>query len=248
MFKDIRRAFTLGGRGAWVWNDARFLAADIEVDARAANRWLPFGLCATKPGRATFFIADYPRTSFGSVYREAAVLLHVRLGLWRGLFCPWMVVDDDTALILGRELLGFPKKMAGFTFSATDSEVSASVERRGVKVLEFSGKIGPEEAKPAPMMARRIFNVWGATGPAALGIQAVVTMKPSERITVSRRVELASARIRGSAEDPLDELKPGSAVSARFVRMDFARMTDLALPLYPVGPGFLLRNLPLRVL
>lgn len=52
---------------------------DVPVDYERIRQWVPFPLVLQQPPQARIFIADYPRTSFGSVYREAAILLHVRL-------------------------------------------------------------------------------------------------------------------------------------------------------------------------
>jgi len=89
----------------WIFEDAIFVALEVEIDPTKAVRAMPLGL---RPAdRATLFVAHYPRTSFGSVYSEAGLFVHLRFP--RGaVHCPWMLVDDDVALITGRELLGYP--------------------------------------------------------------------------------------------------------------------------------------------
>jgi len=92
------------------WADSKFLAFDAEIDPETARAWLPPGRRASDPPRALVFAVDYVKTGLGLDYREVGVLLHARLRGKPVLHVAWMVVDDDTALILGRELLGFPKK------------------------------------------------------------------------------------------------------------------------------------------
>jgi len=247
MFEPARRAFELMGKSGWIWKDARFITADVEIDANAAAKWLPLGLKPLKPGRATVFIVDYPYTSFGSVYREAGLFIHVRCGLLKGRFCAWMLVDDDTALVFGREMLGFPKKLGEFTFSWTKNKVQATVKRQGVTLLSLSGKPGQPRQNPKPMMANRVLNAWGPLGPINMNLGAVITMKPSECITESLDADL-EVSIQGTENDPLTKLSPGRVLSSRLVRADFAKLTDPILPILPVGPSYLIKNLPLRYL
>ena len=55
----------------WLIEDARFIAARVDLDPEAAARWLPRNLHPT--GTARLFFAYYPKTSFGSVYNEVAL-------------------------------------------------------------------------------------------------------------------------------------------------------------------------------
>ena len=64
------------------------------------------------PAMASIFTAYFPSNTFGSVYCEGRTFLHVEHGRTRAVFSPWMLVDDDVALILGRELLGYPRSSA----------------------------------------------------------------------------------------------------------------------------------------
>ena len=113
-FRRIRRAIKKDG--VKMWDGARLVLADVPVNAREAARILPWCMKPVDPPLATLFITDYPKNAFTVPYKEAAVLIHVRTPLGRGIHCCWMVVDDDTALILGRENLGYPKKMADITY------------------------------------------------------------------------------------------------------------------------------------
>src|SRR5215467_12082445 len=82
-----RRLVSMLSPGDWVYRDAHYLVADMAIDAAAAAPW-------------------FPDNTFGSRYCEAGLFLHVRHLGRRAIFSPWMIVDDDVALILGRELLG----------------------------------------------------------------------------------------------------------------------------------------------
>jgi hypothetical protein len=64
------------GAAGYLWTNAHMLAVEVAVSREAAASLLPAALRPSDPPTATLFVADYPETAFGSVYREAAVLLH----------------------------------------------------------------------------------------------------------------------------------------------------------------------------
>jgi acetoacetate decarboxylase len=127
------------------WPKAEMVTFTAEADGETVGAWLPPPLEPTQPAKAMLFVARYPMTKLGFGYNEAAVFLH---GAHEGreyLHCTWMVVDDDTAMILGREVLGFPKKMAVIDADIHAENPTARVQRKGLPVLEIAG------GKPTPM-------------------------------------------------------------------------------------------------
>ena len=161
---------------------------------------MPWGLKLTDPPTATLFICDYPKTAFTGAYKEAAVLVHVKTPLGAGLHCCWMVVDDDTALILGREVLGYPKKLADIKYEESAGEVSASVTRRGVTVLSMVGRRGRTQNPAPPVFDFKTFNV---SGPGQLYmVQPIWLFRPKEIIHESYQAEV-EVTLRESAYDPI---------------------------------------------
>src|SRR4051812_18964068 len=79
--------------GDWVYRDAHYLVAEIELDPAGAARWIPRPLRLAEPARAQVFTAYFPDNSFGSVYREAGVLVDVVHRGTRAVYSPWMLVD-----------------------------------------------------------------------------------------------------------------------------------------------------------
>lgn len=241
MLDSIRELRRLANLGGWIFTDATFLAAKVEIDPDRAARWLPGGLRLARPATATLFIAHYPQTSFGSVYNEAGLFVDVRRRLRSAVHCPWMLVDDDIALILGRELLGYPKKMGTFSVSLDGDDVDASVERKGVRLLRLRGKVGPAAVNPPPMLARRTFNAWGPLG---LALQKLLTFTPTEQILEARTVDLA-IEIRPAPRDPLHELGVGRVLEAYRYRLNIGG-SGVPLPVRSLSPLYLLRSLTLR--
>ena len=100
------------------------------------------------------------RTGPGFDYREVGVLLHATLRKKPVLHVAWMVVDDDTAMSLGRELLGFPKKMAEIDVEVGEASARAIVRRRGVDLLAIRADLG-EPIAETKVFPKPIVNVRG---------------------------------------------------------------------------------------
>jgi len=235
------RGLGLGRRA--IWTGARMVFVDVPVDAAAVAPWVPFPLRLAPPARASVFIADYPETTFGSVYREAAVLLHVRMAGVPMVFCPWMVVDDDRALILGRELLGYPKKMADIRFDEAQDRFVGTVTRRGTEVMRIEGAIGAPHTSPPPGIGRRAVNVRTLMSflPGHL-----LTFRPIETVHDCRHLA-ATVRLQSSAEDPIG-IATGGATGATIRRCDIgAPLFPMPMRVFPISPAFQLSQIPIRV-
>src|SRR5258706_9364366 len=181
------RLAKLGGNGGWIYRDAQYLVADLELDAQVAARWIPRPLRLAKPARAQIFTANFPNTTFGSVYREAGVLIEVVHGWKHAIYSPWMLVDDDVALIVGRELLGYPKKLGEFEWEHTGDRIRAVTRRRGHELLTMEGTLGERINAPPPMLGRAHRNVRATTG---LALPKLIAFTPRERVIEVRCAEL----------------------------------------------------------
>jgi len=198
------------------WVDARVLSVDVDIDADAAQVLLPPPLLLSDPPRATIFCADYPEGAFGIVYSEAAVFIHCRDDKGPAVHCPWIMVDDDTALILGREVLGYPKKMAEITWEETGDEIVGTVSRKGFELLRMEGRLGAEEPNPPAIFERRFVN---ALGSVAAGMQ-LAEFTPAETFHSARMAEI-TLKLESSAWDPgIGELAPTVTGAGVFAILD----------------------------
>jgi acetoacetate decarboxylase len=227
--------------GDWLYRDAHYLVADMEIDAESARRWVPSPLRLSSPARASIFTGWFPVNPFGSVYREAGLFLHVEHGSKRAVFSPWMLVDDDVALILGRELLGYPKKMGTIDFTIDGDRVSGVASRRGAELVRMEGVLCERIDSPPPMLGRPHRNVRSSLG---LSIPKVIAFTPREENVETRRAELEVC-VGGSERDPLSELCFGRVLAARLHRVNLGA-GFLPLPVSGVSPIWFLRQWLLR--
>jgi acetoacetate decarboxylase len=130
--------------------DAEMLTVIWETRPDTVRRLLPPPL---KPGNrpiAVAFVANYPRTNFGVTYLESALFLRAEFEGQEGNYCLAMPVTNDIALILGREVFGYPKKMASIKLHRQGKVVEGVTERHGRRFFrlraELGGKFNSEDA------------------------------------------------------------------------------------------------------
>lgn len=95
------------------------------------ERLLPPPLEPVDEPLAYAFVADYPRTNFGPPYREGALIIAAQYDGVRGGYCLAVPVHDDMAMAGGREMFGYPKKIADISFAKEDVHVSGYLRRHG---------------------------------------------------------------------------------------------------------------------
>jgi len=235
-FKEVvgNLARVLRGK-AQLWENARFVLAQVPLKHNEVKRILPCGLWPAEPATGTLFIANYTKTSFTAPYKESALLINVRTLLGSGVHCCWMVVDnDDTALIYGRELLGYPKKLAQITFEETDNHVSASVSRRGIKLLSMDAQKGPALFPGPPIFDQKTFNA-GGMGQFFL-LNPVWLFRPREVIKESFSAKV-SMKLAESEYDPIAKLISGEPISGRIAVIDIPG-SRYNFPVGIAGPRF----------
>jgi acetoacetate decarboxylase len=192
--------------------DARFVSVEVPVDRQSAQRLLPPWLRLARSARATLFIVEYRQPTFTSPYREAAVMLHVRTLFGRGVHCCWMVLDpDDSALIYGRELLAFPKKMARIHWEEDENGVRASVMRHGQEIIALEARKGAPAPAPAPLLDVKTFNIGGIGQ--LLAVNAIWCFRIRERFRSAATAEIA-VTIRPSRDDPVPIAAGGEPLRA----------------------------------
>jgi acetoacetate decarboxylase len=233
----LKEMLALGGH---LYRDAHYFSAELEIDPRAARRWIPRPLKLATPV-ATLFTAHFPHNTFGSVYNESGLFLHVKHLGARALYSPWMLVDDDVALILGRELLGYPKKMGTIDFAIDGDEIRGVASRRGTELVRMEGTLLERITDPPPFLGRPHRNIRASLG---LAVPKVLAFTPSEEAIEVRRVE-AKVVVAGSERDPLAELGFGRVLQAYLHRVNL-RASLVPIPCATVSPLAFARHWLLR--
>jgi acetoacetate decarboxylase len=205
--------------------DAEMAYVLFRTDPDVVKRIIPQPLKPSDQPYATALVAKYPKTNFGSVYNEAALLVTVEYGGETGGYCLAMPVTEDMALIMGREILGFPKKIAEeISLARMENGVRGRCVRRGVELMNLSMPFEEEvEPEKAVEMLRTLSGQEGGEGWEAIAynfkfflsprltdfdykprlLKQVTTFRPSSRIKLGSNFDL---KLKSSEADPLAEI------------------------------------------
>lgn len=121
--------------------DAEMLTVFWETKPEIIARLLPPPLKPANQPIAMAFVANYPRTNFDVTYKESALFLRAVHNEEEGGYCLAMPVTSDMAMAGGREVFGFPKKMADIHFKREGQSVEGWTERRGVRFMDIRAKL-----------------------------------------------------------------------------------------------------------
>jgi len=138
--EEMRTSVFKGAEMIWVlW----------ETKQEIINQVLPPPLDPIDRPIALAFVANYPSHSYGLAYTEAALILRCQFKGELGNYFLAMPLTDDRATFAGREIWGFPKKIANVHFEKKNNEIYGYSERLGVKNIEIelklTGKFNEEE-------------------------------------------------------------------------------------------------------
>ena len=98
-------------RGPYRFFDREYLVITYRTDADALRAVVPEPLEVAEPIVKYEFIRMPDSTGFGD-YTESGQVIPVRFGGEDGVYIHSMYLDDDAPIVGGRELWGFPKKLA----------------------------------------------------------------------------------------------------------------------------------------
>src|SRR5579864_2148061 len=98
-------------RGPYRFVDREYLIITYRTDMAALRAIVPAPLEIDQPIVKFEFIRMPDSTGFGD-YTESGQVIPVRLNGWPGSYVHAMFLDDDPPIAGGRELWGFPKKLA----------------------------------------------------------------------------------------------------------------------------------------
>lgn len=117
------------------FRDAQAMTIAYETDAEAAAALLPEGLDLPLPAMARLMFVRYPFSTFGP-YNEA--ILGVEC-LWQGeprFYIAHIAVTEVPPLVAGREVWGYPKKMAHIEIAREAEFLTGTLERPlGVRLI-----------------------------------------------------------------------------------------------------------------
>ena len=212
----------LYGKPPFYYTDLERLAFSYETDEEAVLDILPEGLEVPTPATATLLFLRYPFSTLGP-YLEAILSVGC---IWEGNPCGFIahiVVDSDQPQAAGREIWGYPKKMAHITLETEGDLVIGTMERprgnricTGVMRLEQRMETGGPMSGPG-MSLRVIPNPEDSMEPSLMElIETWSTVEDKLAYSGSGFLEFNSA----STLDPWHRFAVGKFLGASYSRGD----------------------------
>jgi acetoacetate decarboxylase len=201
---------------------ARMLGVMFETRMEIAERLLPPPLEPPDAAGGLMFIAEYPETNLGPGYREAALFIRCKYQGEAGSYCLAMPIEsEESRLYNGRDIFGFPKKMAKIHVEKNGSDVHGWVERHGIRFVEVKARMTgtlPELPPQGPNFlfkgSPRIDLKPGFDGPVMLcRHQTDIEMKSME-------IGSAEVILKESANDPWHEIEITNIMAAFYLVSD----------------------------
>jgi acetoacetate decarboxylase len=128
--------------------DGKLLQIIYRTTPEKLVKVIPPPLEPTPNSHVTLLVATYGKTDFGApAYNEAGIFPQVKYKDIIGSYCLSMILDDDIALLRGREIFGFPKKMGEVSLQKDGNHVIGLVRRRGKEVVRLTAELNPSPTR-----------------------------------------------------------------------------------------------------
>lgn len=207
--KKFTNGFLLG--------DTNMVIAIFKTDPELVKQILPPPLKPAPEPLGSAYVAEFQTTNFGIKYNEAAVLIQAQYQGEIGNYCLAMPVDNDIAMMAGREVYGFPKKIAdSITLTRQGNQVTGTCIRHGIPMIEINANIQtpfPEKFTSSPYFLLKAFPSLNGLGvdehPRLLRLLNKVDYGPIE-------MGPGTLKLNKSAKDPLYEIPVNEVTTAAY--------------------------------
>lgn len=207
------------------FRDAQAMTIAYETDAEAAAALLPQGLELPLPAMARLMVVRYPFSTLGP-YNEAILGIEC---LWQGaprFYIAHIAVTEVPPLVAGREVWGYPKKMAHIELEQEAEFLRGTLERpKGVRLITAAMR----RERPLPVPA-------ASGGGGSLSLRVIPSAEPDAPPSLAELIEVAGMDTvtheawagtgtlsfdTASALDPWHSLPVVRVLGAAYTRYDF---------------------------
>lgn len=216
-----------------LYRNSNLLACACRANPAAIEALVPAPLEAAPGGIILANFADlravgqgpYDEAVINLSYHEAFISIPVTYKGNPGVYVAYMYLDSDGAIAGGREVWGFPKKLARFAFSVREGGLTRSVERGGVDLFRVSMQFNrPGNKEDLAMLRAPCYNmkIIPSVEKGTLPDVYQLTATTFENIVIHRVIEGdATIEIGQCGADPLYRLKPVEVLKGMYCEIDF---------------------------
>ena len=200
------------------WQGVRSVVMSFQPDPAGLAAVLPPVLEPGEgPGMITMLSYPWGSPQRTHPFNEAVVLVPVKMDGVEANYVPFIWVTTDEAMIAGREIAGWPKKIADIAFERDGDSFRGSVTRWGTKLIEIEGdfsQLPEDDGSMAALMSngqRPTYNYKLIPGPGEdIEVEEITSssldITPSEMAVGAGRLTTAS-----SEDDPVAALVTDNA-------------------------------------
>ena len=203
------------------YRNVRKVSVFCACDPEALARFLPdeFALVGDV---CEIFAMETPDAGPLGRYNEGGVVIPVKYGDEVGGHVALEYVETDDSLAAGREIWGYPKKLAEVPISfGEDGSVEAVIRRRGVDIVAIDFQPGDAAFEKPVLQPRYQIKTFPSADGSSAGTYEVIRNEVTGFVLHGRQPGKATVRLASSRQDPLAELGMRAVVGAELSTYDF---------------------------
>lgn len=216
--EELDRYYRLGVRK---FTGARMMGVMFDTAPEVTAPLLPPPLEQADAPGGLIFIAEYPVTNLGPGYREGALFVRCKYQGEAGSHCLSMPITNEARMHNGRDVFGFPKKMAEIEIEKSGPRVHGWIEREGVRFVEIEIRLTDSIPEMPPMGPTFLFKAMPKID-LTPGFDGPVFLAEQRTEIVAHSVELGTGdlTLRPSEHDPWADMGDPKLTAAFYLESD----------------------------
>ncbi|MBD1381515.1 acetoacetate decarboxylase family protein [Metabacillus arenae] len=154
-------------------------------------------------------------------YSEGGIVIPCKYKNRVGAYMAYEYVDTDEALCAGREIWGYPKKLAEVRYQEKSGEIHGKVIRKGKTIIDISLTLDDTEVNPPVLFPRLQVKRMPRADQYGTDMDQVILNEFADSVIHTRKQGTATVNWEHSSFDPLAELGPLEVLGGVFVIGDF---------------------------
>ncbi|SHE32553.1 Acetoacetate decarboxylase [Seinonella peptonophila] len=167
------------------------------------------------------FVLTNPEISGLTPYSEGGIVIPCKYRDIQGGYMAYEYVDTDESLCAGREIWGYPKKLADVTFEENEGKVQGRLVRKGKTIIDISVDLDDTQVDQPNLFPRLIVKRIPKADVYGVDVDQVILNEFENVVIHSRETGSAQANWEYSSFDPLAELGPVEVLGGVFVVADY---------------------------
>jgi acetoacetate decarboxylase len=154
-------------------------------------------------------------------YSEGGIVIPCKYKDQIGAYMAYEYVDTDDALCAGREIWGYPKKLAEVIYEEKNNKIQGKIIRKGKTIIDISLTFDDAKVNPPNMFPRLQVKRMPRADQYGVDMDQVILNKFVDSVIHTRKQGSATVNWEHSSHDPLAELGPTEVLGGVFVIGNF---------------------------